>query len=132
MKRGMILRNDFDALINGDVVLVKGISGIVKNGVIELADGSTSTDAPDYVIRIPETMPETVVHNITFPELEVGDRSMYVEIMQTCLKWHGYGVKPDGDFGQLTFDALRRFRNDCYLSGDTVCDAATWERLLLF
>ena len=126
------MRNETDALINGDVVLVDGVAGIVRNGVIELADGKTTTEAPDYIIRIPERMPETVVHTIEFPTLEVGDKSMYTEIMQTCLKWHGYGVKPDGDFGTETFEGLRRFRNDCYLTGDTVCDSSTWERLLLF
>lgn len=126
------MRNEEDSLINGDVVLVNGVAGIVRNGVTELADGTTTTEAPDYIIRIPERMPEAIVHNIELPTLEVGARNMYVEIMQTCLKWHGYAVKPDGDFGTLTFEALRRFRSDCYLSGDTVCDGQTWERLLLF
>lgn len=126
------MRNEADNLINGDIVLVNGIAGIVRNGITELSDGTTTTEAPDYIIRIPERMPEIVVHNINFPVLEIGARSMYVEIMQTCLKWHGYGCTPDGVFGQFTFGALLRFRNDCYLSGDTVCDAATWEKLLLF
>ena len=126
------MRNEADNLINGDIVLVNGIAGIVRNGITELSDGTTTTEAPDYIIRIPERMPETVVHDIKFPDLEIGARSMYVEIMQTCLKWHGYGCKPDGDFGQFTFETLWRFRHDCYLSGDTVCDAATWEKLLLF
>lgn len=126
------MRNEADSLINGDIVLVDGVAGIVRDGIIQLSDGRTTTAEPDYIIRIPERMPEAVVYNIEFPELEIGARSMYVEIMQTCLKWHGYSVKPDGDFGQETFAALRRFRDDCYLTGDTVCDAATWEKLLLF
>lgn len=126
------MRNEADSLINGDVVLVNGVAGIVRDGIIQLSDGSTTTEEPDYIIRIPERIPEAVVHNIEFPEIEIGARSMYVEIMQTCLKWHGYAVKPDGDFGQETYAALRRFREDCYFTGDTVCDAATWEKLLLF
>lgn len=126
------MRNEADSLINGDVVLVNGIAGIVRNGVIELSDGTKTTEEPDYIIRIPERMPEVLVENIALPTVEINDRSMYVEIMQTCLKWHGYAVKVDGDFGHETFDALRRFRDDYYLSGDTVCDSYTWEKLLSF
>lgn len=126
------MRNEADNLINGDIVLVKGVAGIVRGGIIELSDGRTTAEEPDYIIRVPETMPEAKAYNIEFPTLEFGARSMYVEIMQTCLKWHGYGVKPDGDFGLLTYEALRKFRDDCYITGDTVCDGQTWERLLLF
>lgn len=118
------------SLQNGDICLVNGISGIYFNGKITLSNMTVTDQEPDYVLRFDgqETFPPEAGCN--FPEVEHGQNGMYVAIMQTCLLWHGYRIKPDGVFGMESFTALREFRKDHYLTGDTVCDAQTWEYLL--
>lgn len=116
-------------MTDGDIVIVSGKSGIYRNGAITLYDGTTTDADPDYIIRIPEELPAVTIANVEPPTLEIGARNMYVEIMQVCLKWHGYSIRIDGDFGNQTYYALREFRSDNYLSGDTVCDGVTWEKL---
>ena len=116
-------------MTDGDIVIVSGKSGIYRDGAITIYDGTTTDADPEYIIRIPEELPAVTIANVEPPTLEIGARNMYVEIMQVCLKWHGYKITPDGDFGNLTFSALHDFRSDNYLTGDTVCDGATWEKL---
>lgn len=115
---------------NGEIAIVNGEVGIYKNGETLLTDGTKTKNPPDYVIKVVDEILDYSQNGFTFPELEVGDRGKFVEIMQVCLKYHGFKIKCDGDFGSDTFNALRDFRYDNYLSGDTVCDSFTWERLL--
>lgn len=129
MNREKVTTIEKNHLTDGDIVLVDGVSGIYRNGTIELSNGESTDKEPDYIIRVPAALPEVLIENTELPTLEIGDKSMFTEIMQVCLKWRGYKITPDGDFGTLTFQALRDFREDCYLSGDTVCDSATWQKL---
>ena len=66
---------------------------------------------------------------IDFPTLEIGDSGIFVYIMQAALKYRGYSVAINGAFEMATFAALKSFRHEHYLGGDTVCDAATWKQL---
>lgn len=117
-------------LQNGDICLVGGISGIYYNGKITLSNMTVSEQEPDYVLRFDgqETMEPDP--GSSFPELEIGSQGMFVAIMQICLKYHGIRIEPDGCFGTKTFAALREFREQQYLSGDTICDSETWYKLL--
>ena len=118
-------------LQNGDIVLVNGISGIYYNGQITLSNLTITDQEPDYVLRFDgqETY-EPELPGIPMPELSAGDRGMYVAILQICLKYHGYRLEPDGSFGAVTNTALRDFRKNHYLTGDTVADSETWKLLL--
>lgn len=63
------------------------------------------------------------------PELEINDSGMLVAVLQVLLQWHGYRIKPSGDFDYSTYEALYDFRQQCYLSGETVTDPETWKKL---
>lgn len=68
---------------------------------------------------------------IELKTLEIGDAGLLVYIMQSALKYRGYtSAQPTANFGMSTFEALREFRKQHYLTGDTVCDALTWRELL--
>lgn len=118
------------SLRNGDIVLVDGIAGIFFNGQTTLANMTVTDKEPDYVLRFDgqETFPPE--NSLDLPVLEFGNSGMFVEIMQTCLKWHGYSIKTDGVLGVQTLATLREFRKQHYMEGDTVCDPATWQALL--
>ena len=117
-------------LQNGDVCLVDGLSGIYFNGQITLCNMTVTDHEPDYVLRFDGQHTIEPDPGSSFPELEIGSNGMFVAILQICLKYHGIRIDPDGSFGTLTYAALRQFREQHYLSGDTVCDAATWQKLL--
>ena len=63
------------------------------------------------------------------PELEINDEGMFVEILQVLLRWQGYRIKPTGNFDYTTYEALYDFRQQHYLSGETVTDPETWKLL---
>lgn len=116
-------------LQNGDICIVDGISGIFFNGQITLSNMTVTDKEPDYVLRFDGqiTMPP---ESLTFPDLEFGAAGMYVAIMQVCLSWHGHKLQPDGVLGVQTLAALREFRKQHYLTGDTVCEQKTWQYLM--
>lgn len=117
-------------LCNGDIVLVDGISGIYYNGQITLSNLTVTDKEPDYVLRFDcQESYEPELPGVLMPELSAGDRGMYVAVLQVCLKYHGYKLEPDGSFGAVTNAALRDFRKNHYLSGDTVADDETWKLL---
>lgn len=117
-------------LQNGDIVLVDGVSGIFYNGQITLSNLTVTDKEPDYVLRFDGQITEEP-ESLNFPQLEYGTTGLYVALMQTCLKWHGTkAVEVDGVLGIKTLAALREFRKQHYMDGDTVCDAATWNKLL--
>ncbi len=116
-------------LQNGDIVLVDGVSGIWYNGKTTLSNMQITDQEPDYVLRFDGQItyePE----QMSFPLLEFGATGLYVGIVQTCLKFHGIPVDIDGILGIKTLSALREFRKQHYLTGDTICDTATWIHLL--
>lgn len=63
------------------------------------------------------------------PELEINDSGMLVAVLQVLLQWHGYKVPSSGYFGFETYNALYEFRQQQYLSGETVTDPETWRLL---
>jgi len=69
---------------------------------------------------------------IELPELEIGATGLAVYIMQAALKYKGVYNEENltGNFDLPTFGALREFRKQHYLTGDTICDALTWRELL--
>ena len=116
-------------LQNGDIVLVDGVSGIWYNGQTTLSNLSVTDKEPDYVLRF-EGEITSEPERLSLPLLEFGASGLYVGIMQTCLKFHGLRVEIDGILGTKSLAALREFRKDHYLDGDTICDTATWNLLL--
>ena len=66
---------------------------------------------------------------IDLPELEINDTGMLVAVLQTLLQWHGYKISSGGLFDIATYEALRDFREQNYLAGDTVTDPETWRKL---
>lgn len=69
---------------------------------------------------------------IDLPELEIGANGLAVYIMQAALRyrWLLHAEDVTGQFDLPTFDALREFRKQHYLTGNTICDALTWRELL--
>lgn len=67
------------------------------------------------------------------PILARGDRSVSVLVMQAALIARGFGCGPDGadgDFGENTERAVKRFQTHKQLDSDGVCGPRTWEKLL--
>lgn len=63
----------------------------------------------------------------------LGDNNDDVYLMQKLLMSKGYSLPKygaDGDFGQETFVAVKKFRIDNNLRSSTICDAECWEKLL--
>lgn len=116
-------------LRNGDIVLVDGVSGIWYNGKTTLSNLQITDKEPDYVLRFDGQI-TTEPERMSLPLLEFGATGLYVGIMQTCLKFHGIPVDIDGILGTKTLTALREFRKQHYLTGDTICDTAAWNHLL--
>ena len=74
----------------------------------------------------PEPGPETK------PTLRKGDKGPYVTLAQTELIQRGYALPKygaDGDFGNETLAAVKRFQEDHGLQVDGVIGPATWEAL---
>lgn len=70
------------------------------------------------------------MYKTAFPGvLSKGMKNLPVRYLQEWLSIHGFGVVPDGDFGDATFEALLRFQLGAGLSGTGICDASTWHLL---
>ena len=110
---------------NGDMAVAKdGTTGMVVDEQIFWCDGKARDDSEiQFIIRYTEQGAELMGYNeeAILPDLEIGSRGLAVVLAQTALQCKGYykGII-DGDFGKQTYDAVRRFREDNYLSGDTV------------
>ena len=66
------------------------------------------------------------------PTLRTGDKGAYVTLLQTKLIQRGYDLNPygaDGDFGNKTLAAVKKFQSDCGLTVDGVVGAKTWNAL---
>lgn len=119
---------------NGDMTVAKdGTTGMVVDGSIFWADGLARTDNDiQFIIRYTEQGAELMGYNdeAILPDLEIGARGLAVVLAQTALQCKEYYKgKIDGDFGKQTYDAVRRFREDNYLSGDTVVDYECYKYL---
>lgn len=61
--------------------------------------------------------------------LKLGDRSPAVQALQQALKDQGFNIRPDGDFGQRTKDAVKAFQERQGMTGTGVADAHTLDAL---
>lgn len=119
---------------NGDMAIAKdGASGLVVDGSIFWADGQAREETEvDFLIRYTQTGAEIVNTKtpVNFPVLEIGSKGLAVVLVQTALKCKGYyKAKIDGDFWEETYKAVKRFRDDNYLTGDTVVDEQCYQYL---
>lgn len=53
----------------------------------------------------------------------------WVKMLQRRLKWAGYDVKVDGDFGRRTHYAVKWFQRRSRITDDGVVGAGTWKKL---
>lgn len=114
-------------LQNGDMVIAHdGVSGLTVDGDVFWTDGKARDISEiSFAVRYTETGAVITGEetSVLFPELEIGSKGLAVVLAQTALKCKGYyNGKIDGDFGQLTYEAVRKFRQDNYLQGDTIVD----------
>ena len=71
--------------------------------------------------------------NLSMPVLQTGSKGQVVKSMQILLNGNGcscgiFGV--DGDFGNATLTALKKFQKNKGLTVNGICDASTWNVLL--
>jgi hypothetical protein len=64
-------------------------------------------------------------------ELNRGDESPFVEILQHLLRARGSGLKVDGIFGVVTEEAVRRFQGKQGIAVDGIVGPVTWSRLFI-
>ena len=64
------------------------------------------------------------------PILRKGDKSDIVEFLQTLLLEEGYYPETDGNFGDETENALKKFQRDWGIEQDGVCGPTTWGTIL--
>ncbi len=117
-------------LLQSDICIANGRAGFYHDGKVHFPDGTTSAEEPDLVLRVMEDEPPIQINEMLLPDLEYGSRGLFVWMMQALLNWHGYKVQQDGALGFKTLAALREFRKQNYLDGDTVCDSVTWRYLM--
>ena len=70
---------------------------------------------------------------VKLPEINHGDASFYVKLMQTALIGRGFNCGwygADGEYGQQTKIALFQFQQKNGLATDCVCGKDTWAKLL--
>ena len=66
------------------------------------------------------------------PTIRKGDKGAYVTLLQTKLIQRGYDLSPygaDGDFGNKTLTAVKKFQTDSGLTADGVVGEKTWNAL---
>lgn len=61
--------------------------------------------------------------------LRKGDTGPQVQTLQGRLNAHGAALKVDGDFGQITQDALKKFQSDNHLTADGIAGPQVWHAL---
>ena len=121
---------------NGDIAIaVNGDRGIFCDDSFLWAGSQHPDDEIAFLIRYTETDAE-IHSNQTdpvpdfLPDLEIGNKGLMVLLAQTALRCKGYYKgNLDGDFGKKTYDAVRQFREDNYLTGDTIIDKETYKYL---
>lgn len=121
---------------NGDIAIaVNGDRGIFVVDSFLWAGSQHPDDEISFLIRYTDT--ETIIHADQtdpvpdfLPDLEIGNKGLMVLLAQTALRCKGYYKgNLDGDFGKKTYDAVRQFREDNYMTGDTIIDKETYKFL---
>ena len=82
---------------------------------------------------IPESVTIPIVMEVTFPTLRKGDKRTEVATLQQLLIDHGislpkYGA--DGDFGNETLKAVKKFQKEHGLVVDGIVGPKTWTELM--
>lgn len=121
---------------NGDIAIASnGDRGIFIDDSFLWAGSQHTDDEISFLIRYTDTGAEISADQSEpvpdwLPELEINSRGLMVLLAQTALKCKGYyHGNLDGDFGKMTYDAVRKFREDNYLAGDTIIDKETYKYL---
>lgn len=87
---------------------------------------------PKYDAEASSTASVTLC-SLNLPELEKGSTGISVVALQTLLIGYGYSCGAygaDGDFGNATDGAVRKFQQDNNLGVDGIVGAKTWGKLL--
>ena len=123
---------------NDIIVTTTGAIGIYQDGEIHTPDGDPLFPGCEaFALRMipgdPDTLDiafSTEHDSLTFPETRAGSTGLTVALLQAALWSRGfYQIKIDGIFGSATNEALRRYRKQIGLSGDTVADMEVYKKL---
>lgn len=151
-KTGEIILYDWNDNGAGDNTGVPDHIGIVvsvSNGMIKVIEGNYK-DAVGYrniaingkFIRgfiCPKFASDTNVQkeesvcNVELKMLKQGSKGNDVKALQILLKGYGYGLGSygiDGDFGQATLSAVKKFQSNKKISSDGIVGPITWKNLL--
>lgn len=108
----------------------KGKSGVVDNGG-EVCEKSYSVNyAGIYGYGRPIYDTEDGKVTLTVDKLKKGSRGDQVRSVQQLLSANGYPLYIDGEFGDKTDDAVRKYQKDKGLYVDGIIGIKTWSRLL--
>ena len=82
------------------------------------------------LIKIPLDKTQRKYVSASAPVLQFGNVGMDVRKLQTLLKYLGYNLDVDGDFGSITKETVTKFQNGSKLKATGIVDADTWSALL--
>lgn len=82
------------------------------------------------LIKIPLDKTQRKYVSASAPVLQFGNVGMDVRKLQTLLKYLGYNLDVDGDFGSITKETVTKFQNGSKLKATGMVDADTWSALL--
>ena len=106
----------------------KGMEFDVKDGEVVLP-----AETPENGANQPSDPADDKTDTQTLPTLRKGDKGDSVRYLQTLLMERGYDLGKwgvDGDFGNQTETAVKRFQRDWDLTQDGVVGKKTWDTLL--
>lgn len=106
----------------------KYIRGFGKPDYASAADGDTPAPQPS-----PAPTPSAQTYTVELPLLAYGSKGRTVHAMQSILIGDGYKCGwwgADGDFGDSTLKALKKFQTTFGLKVDGECGGETWKALL--
>lgn len=63
------------------------------------------------------------------PLIKYGSKGGAVAMLQGCLKYKGYSLTVDGDFGTNTAKQVKKYQKNRGLAQDGICGSDTWQRL---
>lgn len=86
---------------------------------------------PGKRIRYPKNQESSgSIDTSKYPVLKLGNRNLWVKLLQNCLTVRGYSVASDGIFGPLTQQAVILFQIDRSLKTDGIVGQQTWKALV--
>ena len=100
-------------------------AALVGNSSVVISDSNKPSTNNSASVSLPS---DNIVDS--YPLLKKGSTGSYVEKLQKYLNQLGEDLVVDGDFGELTAGAVRRFQKKYYLEQDSVVGPITWGKLL--